>query len=101
MSRDSTKKPEIAIALNYDQQSTPTVSATGHDEIAEQIIALAEEHDIPLHSDPDLAALLSRIPLGDEIPENLYRAVAEVIAFAYLLTGKFPAGFQANKEEEG
>ncbi len=94
MSDDPSKKPEIAIALNYDQQTTPTVAATGQNELAEKIIALAEEHDIPLHSDPELAALLSRIPLGDEIPENLYRAVAEVIAFAYLLTGKFPPGFK-------
>ncbi len=94
MSDDTSKKPVIAIALNYDQQTTPTVAATGQNELAEKIIALAEEHDIPLHSDPELAALLSRIPLGDEIPENLYRAVAEVIAFAYLLTGKFPPEFK-------
>jgi len=93
MSDETARKPEIAIALNYDRQTTPTVAATGQDELAEKIIALAEEHNIPLHSDPELAALLSRIPLGDEIPENLYRAVAEVIAFAYLLTGKFPPGF--------
>ena len=99
MSDDSAKKPEIAIALNYDKKSAPTVSATGQNELAEKIVELAKEHDIPLHNDPELAALLSRIPLGDEIPENLYRAVAEVIAFAYMLTGKFPAGFQADQKE--
>jgi flagellar biosynthesis protein len=99
MSDDPTKKPAIAIALNYDQKNAPTVAATGQNELAERIVELAEEHDIPLHNDPELAALLSRIPLGDEIPENLYRAVAEVIAFAYLLTGKFPAGFQENQED--
>lgn len=95
MNKKETNQPEIAIALNYDQQSTPIITAKGQDELAGQIVALAEQHGIPLHSDPELAALLSRIPLGEEIPENLYRAVAEVIAFAYLLTGKFPPGFQA------
>ncbi|MGD9171725.1 MAG: flagellar protein FhlB, partial [Candidatus Thiodiazotropha sp.] len=47
-----------------------------------------------LHEDAELAALLSQIPLGDEIPEALYRAVAEVIAFAYLLSGKRPPGYE-------
>ncbi|MCF6283225.1 MAG: EscU/YscU/HrcU family type III secretion system export apparatus switch protein [Candidatus Polarisedimenticolaceae bacterium] len=100
MSKKRNNPPEIAIALNYDQQNAPTVSATGQDELAEQIIALAEEHGIPLHSDPELAALLSRIPLGDEIPEGLYHAVAEVISFAYLLTGKFPPGFPGGEKSE-
>lgn len=100
MSREKSDTPEIAIALNYDRESTPTVTASGQGELADQILALAEQHDVPLHSDPELAALLSRIPLGDEIPENLYRAVAEVIAFAYLLSGKFPPGFQTQEDRE-
>ncbi len=43
--------------------------------------------------------MLSQIPLGDEIPEALYRAIAEVIAFAYLLTGKFPSGYGEPSDE--
>lgn len=55
---------------------------------ADQIVKIAEEHNIPLYKDPELVKMLSTIPLGDEIPENLYVAVAEVIAFAYSLSNK-------------
>lgn len=86
--------PDLAIALNYDGENTPRLTAKGRDELAHRIISLAKEHQVPLHEDAGLAALLTQIPLGDEIPESLYRAVAEVIAFAYLLSGKRPPGFE-------
>ncbi|MGR9107180.1 MAG: EscU/YscU/HrcU family type III secretion system export apparatus switch protein [Gammaproteobacteria bacterium] len=77
--------PSLAIALHYDKRSAPRVTATGKGPVAEQILKIAKEHDIPLQSDPELARLLGTIPLGSEIPPELYKAVAEVIAFAYLL----------------
>ncbi len=80
----------IAVALHYDGSGAPRVTAKGRAEVAERIVALAREHGVPLQDDPELAAVLARIPLGEEIPEALYRAVAEVIAFAYLLCGKWP-----------
>ena len=49
------------------------------------IRAIAEAHGVPLHEDERLATLLCEIPLGDEIPETLYVAVAEVLAFVYRL----------------
>jgi len=82
----------IAVALRYDGTGAPRVTAKGRAEVAERIVALAREHGVPLQDEPALAAVLARIPLGDEIPEALYRAVAEVIAFAYLLSGKWPPG---------
>lgn len=82
--------PPHAVALHYDGERAPTVIAKGAGEIARQILAVAEKHKIPLHEDPELIELLSRLDLGDEIPENLYRAVAQVIAFAYFLSGKMP-----------
>ncbi len=72
-----------AVALRYDGTRAPQVTAKGQGEIAEQILRVAKEHNIPLHTDPELADLLSRLELGDEIPRALYLAVAEVIAFAY------------------
>lgn len=84
--------PSVAVALYYDGKGAPRVTAKGRGALAEQILALAEEHRIPLERDPELVTLLAQIPLGDEIPEALYRAIAEVIAFAYLLSGKFPPG---------
>ena len=84
---------DIAIALRYDGKTTPRVTAKGDGELAKRITAAAEQAGVPLHPDPELAMVLSQIPLGEEIPENLYKAVAEVIAFAYILAGRFPEGF--------
>ncbi len=80
----------IAVALEYDGDNTPTVSARGIGPLAEKIIAAAEMYGVPLQQDTELLEILSDLSLGDEIPENLYRAIAEVIAFAYILSGKFP-----------
>jgi len=84
---------DLAIALNFDGENAPRITAKGQNEIARQILELAERAEIPLKYDPELAAILSQIPLGEEIPENLYRAVAEVIAFAYFIAGKTPEGW--------
>ena len=83
-------RPPRAVALLYDGKRAPTVIAKGAGEIARQILAIAEEHNIPLHEDSELVALLSRLDLGQEIPEDLYRAVAQIIAFAYFVSGKMP-----------
>ncbi len=83
---------DIAVALRYDGENAPRVTASGRDLTAEQIVKLAGEHDVPLYPNPELASALVRIPLGEEVPEALYRAVAEVIGFAYLVAGKTPGG---------
>lgn len=77
--------PSRAVALRYDQASgrAPLVTAKGEGLIAEQILALAREHDVHIYESPELLEVLIRLELGDEIPESLYRAIAEVIAFAY------------------
>jgi flagellar biosynthesis protein len=92
---------DLAVALNYDGQNTPRITAKGQNEIARQILEKAEEAEIPLRYDPELAAILSQIPLGEEIPESLYRAVAEVIAFAYFIAGKTPEGWLNPSDNEG
>ncbi len=82
------KTSNIAIALNYDEKSAPRVMAKGNGLIADEILRLAEENNIPINEQPELVQLLATVELGDQIPENLYVAVAEVIAFAYMLKGK-------------
>lgn len=82
------KTSNIAIALNYDERSAPRVMAKGNGLIADEILRLAEENNIPINEQPELVQLLATVELGDQIPENLYVAVAEVIAFAYMLKGK-------------
>lgn len=81
---------DLAVALQYDGKNAPKVTAKGTGISAEQIVVLAQQHDIPLQTDPELSRILAQIPLGDEIPRELYLAVAEVIAFAYGLSGKTP-----------
>lgn len=92
-----TKKPlkRLAVALEYDGYNTPLITAKGSNELADKIINLANENNIPLHEDKDLIEILAQIDLGEEIPENLYQAIAEVIAFAYILSGKFPVDFKS------
>ena len=83
----------LAVALEYDGKNAPAVTAKGFGEIADKIMKIANQQGIPLHEDTGLVEILAQINLGEEIPEDLYRAVAEVIAFAYILSGKFPENF--------
>jgi flagellar biosynthesis protein len=82
--------PKKVVALSYDGITAPTLSAKGIGNFAEEIIALAKEHNIPIREEPELVGLLARLKLGEEIPRELYVAVAETIAFAYMIKGKMP-----------
>jgi flagellar biosynthesis protein len=94
---NNTSQP-TAIALEYDQLNAPTVSAKGSDEIAEHIIAIAKENGVPLYQNPELARLLMSLELADEIPENLYICIAQIIAFAYKIQNKYPPGWEPSEQ---
>jgi flagellar biosynthesis protein len=74
-----------AVAVRYDaqQENAPRVLAKGQGPVAERILALAKEHDIPLHEDRDLVHLLSALDLDTEIPPQLFKAMAEILAHLY------------------
>lgn len=80
-----------AVALFYDGENAPTITAKGEGNTAQEIIDIAREHGITLCENKPLLELLMSLELGDEIPENLYIAIAQIIAFAYQLQGKTPA----------
>lgn len=82
----------LAIALEYEQGSpaAPRVTAKGRGEVAEKILAAAREHNVPIENNPSLAAALATVELDDQIPEELYRAVAQVIGFVLQIQGKLP-----------
>lgn len=90
--RDTRPPPrrELAVALKYDGVGAPRVTAKGAGEIAERIVELAIEHNIPMQENALLAQTLAQLELNEEIPPALYLAVAEIIAFAYYLSGKVP-----------
>jgi flagellar biosynthesis protein len=79
-----------AAALKYDQAQNmaPRVVAKGKGQIAEQIVRIAQENDVPMHEDPNLVNVLEALELEAEIPAELYKAVAEVLVFIYRLNGK-------------
>jgi flagellar biosynthesis protein len=86
----SDKRMKRAAALKYDQarNMAPRVVARGKGLIAEQIIRVARENNVPLHEDPNLVNVLEAMELESEIPDELYRAVAEVLVFIYRLNGR-------------
>jgi flagellar biosynthesis protein len=83
--------PRFAIALEYDGTQAPLITAKGHDELAMQILKLAHESGIPIQKDNELSQLLDQLDLGDKIPEALYVVIAEILTFAYRLSGKHKA----------
>ncbi len=80
-----------AIALSYDGVQAPTVSARGEDELAQAIIALALQHEVPVYENASLMRWLAQLNVGDEIPQSLYQVIAEILAFVYALEGRTPA----------
>ena len=80
--------PRIAVALEYDGRSAPRVVAKGRGELAERIVETAREHDVAVEQNAILAQALSAVELDDQIPEELYRATAQVIAFVLSLRGE-------------
>ena len=83
MNNDKPRKKSVA--LNYDHVGAPTITATGDGLVAQEIIERAREANVPIVENGRLVHLLSAIPLGDEIPVELYKAVAEVLVFVLRL----------------
>ncbi len=79
-----------AAALRYDatKERAPRVVAKGEGQTAENIIKIAELHNLPIRKDEDLIELLSKVELDKEVPEALYKAVAEVFSFIYKVSKK-------------
>jgi flagellar biosynthesis protein len=82
---------KTAVGLKYDGgKGAPKVVAKGHGDLAEEIVEVAKEHGVMIHEDQQLSQLLATLELGDDIPKQLYIVIAELIAFSYVLQGKFP-----------
>ena len=85
-------KNRSAVSLKYDSRvnKAPLVIAKGTGLIADKIISIAKENNIPIREDPDLVQLLSQVDLNREIPASLYKVVAELLSFVYKLNNEYP-----------
>ncbi|QDQ01714.1 EscU/YscU/HrcU family type III secretion system export apparatus switch protein [Lysinibacillus fusiformis] len=92
-----TRKEAIALTYKQGKFDSPMVVAKGKGKVAENILARANEHDVPIYEDPNLVQLLGQLDLNESIPEELYQAVAEVFAFIYRLDQQHGQNNEKNK----
>ena len=79
---------KTAVALSYDVGDTaPKILATGKGYVAEKMIEVAKQENVPLHKDEKLANTLSKLEIGDYIPKELYGVVAEILVFVDRVEG--------------
>lgn len=88
---DDKRRRAAALKYTAGKDQAPKITAKGSGFMADKILALAKEHNVPLREDPQLVEILSTLDLYQEIPPELYRAVAEILAFVYKMTNKVPA----------
>lgn len=86
-----------AVAIGYDGYNTPTVKAKGYQELAEHLLKELGEQGCLIHEDETLMKWLENLNVGDEIPETLFIVIAELIAYAWVLEGKTPPGWEGDK----
>ena len=89
--KKDSEQPRIAAAIRYDaaRDDAPRLTAKGKGHVAERIIELARQHDIPVRSDKALIQILSQLDIDRHIPPELYKAVAEILAFVYSANEKY------------
>ena len=82
---------QLAVALRYlrGADDSPRVVARGRGAVAERILEIARRHGVPVHRDTDLAEVLVKLDLGEWVPPELYKAVAEVLAYLYKMNGVY------------
>ena len=83
-----TETRSLAAALKYEKPRAPRVTAIGRGEIARRILEEAEKNGVPVSENPALAQALSNVEIEQEIPENLYRAVAAVLTYILRVSGR-------------
>jgi flagellar biosynthesis protein len=81
--RDSDVTEAAALSYNQGIDGAPKMIAKGRGKIADRILELASENDLPIHRDPTLIAVLGALDVGAEVPPDLYGVIAEVLAWAY------------------
>ena len=96
MKQNSSKNSAVSLKYSGGSNHAPKVTAKGQGWVAEKIIAMALEQNIPIKKDRDLVELLEKIDVGQEIPEELYKIVAELLAWVYDLNKEYPGKQQVS-----
>ncbi|MDC1122483.1 EscU/YscU/HrcU family type III secretion system export apparatus switch protein [Nitrospinaceae bacterium] len=96
MNKEHLLPPKSAVSLQYKKgkNAAPKITAKGQGWVAENIIKMAQEKNIPIREDKDLLHLLSEIDVGQEVPESLYKVVAELLAWVYQLNQNYSSSEQ-------
>lgn len=90
----SYEKASAAVAISYNEEKkSPFVSALGYESRAQAIIDMAKELGVYIHKDPVLLNELKALKEGEQVPEQLFQIIAEILAFSYLLRGKTPESY--------
>lgn len=92
MKKMKPERTKSAVSLRYNSSldTAPRVTAKGKGLVADKIISLAHEHNIPVQQDPDLVEVLSQVDVDQEIPPAVYQVVAELLAFVYQMNKDYP-----------
>ncbi len=81
-SKQEHDRNKTAVALSYTpEEEAPKVVATGKGYVAEKILEVAAENNVPIHEDEKVAGVLSKLGIGEYIPQELYEVVAEILVF--------------------
>jgi flagellar biosynthesis protein len=100
MTEKTHKKKAVALLYDQEKSAAPKVVASGSNLIAETIIQAAREAGVHIQEDPDLVELLAGVPVGEEIPAELYQTIAEVLAFVYAVNSKFKDKLEAQTKAQ-
>ena len=100
MSRRDPTRANRAVALSYDGGSgAPVVVASGMGYVAEKMVEVAAENGVPIYEDNSLATMLSQLSLGQEIPDELYRAIVEIYVYFLKFDPADPDRARREREE--
>jgi len=94
MTNENKDPNKSAVGLKYDAGSAPKIIAKGYGELADELIEIAQQNNVMIHQDQELVKFLHQLDLGQEIPKDLYLIIAELIAFSFVLQGKFPENWK-------
>jgi flagellar biosynthesis protein len=84
------------VALSYQarEDRAPKIAAKGRGYMAERLIEIAKAHHVPIREDKNLVELLSHLDLNQEIPPEVYKAVAQILAFVYRIAQRSQSALQ-------